>query len=220
MALTHFALQLLAPHLRDASVLCFGYPDVLATPDEASAICGAYVSAVTPFTVKHKLLAGSPLVDTRAVFAALNTRAVYVDSFPSRGVERCVDLNVPLPDDIAHEWDLVIDAGTIEHCANVGQALLSAAQSVRVGGRVFHSPPVSMLNHGFYNICPTLLCDFYEQNGFVVEHISAFYPRTLVGFPISRQSRAPMPPEAALYFLARRETLKPLVWPNQSKYTG
>ena len=65
----------------------------------------------------------------------------------------------------------MIDAGTIEHCFNIAQAILNAAQAVAPGGHVFHAPPMTMLNHGFYNLNPTLFHDFYGQNGWTVERL-------------------------------------------------
>ncbi|HSW83545.1 MAG TPA: hypothetical protein VLH12_08725 [Usitatibacter sp.] len=222
MALTKFALQLLAPHLKGARVLAFGYPDLLATRAEAGAIlgCRAPLQKTNPHGAAHK--AKTEMAETVEAFTSAGAAAlVCLDVTPSRGVETKHDLNYPLAASIATDrWDLVIDAGTIEHCANIGQALMNAADAVAPGGRVFHSPPISMVNHGFYNVCPTLLVDFYEQNGWLVEHMSAFSARDFVRYDIPRMARVHAPPESALYFLAcrgPRATAAPR-WPTQAKY--
>lgn len=223
MGLTLFALNLLRPYALGARVLALGYPDVLATPAEASAALGKAITEESRFKVAAKAHPG-PYVSTRAVFEALGADVTYVDRFPARGVEIQVDLNEPfnfLADWMPTEgFDLVIDAGTVEHCANVGQALMNAARSVKHGGAVFHSPPLSMVNHGYYNVCPVLLWDFYVQNGWRVEHLSGFKVRDLSGFEVERDGRCRVPEESALYFVARnvggRSSFE---WPSQRKYS-
>ncbi len=46
-----------------------------------------------------------------------------VDLVASRGGERILDLNGPLEADLVGGFDVVLDAGTMEHCFNVGQAV-------------------------------------------------------------------------------------------------
>lgn len=215
MALTPFALKLIAPHLRLARVLALGYPDLLMTPSEATEILGCPpLSKSTPHGSAHKR--EIELADTTEAFRAVGARLTCVDMMPSRGVELCVDLNQP-QEFVA--FDLVIDAGTIEHCANIGQALMTAASAVRPKGRVFHSPPLSMANHGFYNVSPTLLVDFYEQNGWTVEHLSAFRVRPpYESVEIHARKRFAMVEGVALYFLAQRSDSAELRWPKQAKY--
>lgn len=211
MALTRFALKLIAPYLQ-GDVLSFGYPDLLMTPEKAGEILGRRLEKTTPFGSSHKQ--SIPLADTAEAFAGC--RWTCVDLMPTRGLERVVDLNEP---QTFGAFDLVIDAGTIEHCANIGQALMNAAQSVKVGGHVFHSPPLSMANHGFYNVSPTLLMDFYEQNGWTVKHLSGFSSKApYAPIQVAERKRFVMDDGAALYFLAQRTSASALRWPIQSKY--
>lgn len=218
MALTLRALELLTPHIRGRSVLCLGYPDILATPEEASAVIGATVTRTSDYGAAHKRRA--PMVDTMETFLAAGADDVeFVDAMPSRGAEKKADLNIP-------QWfgahGLVIDAGTIEHCANIGEALCNAAAHVHINsGIVFHSPPLSMANHGFYNVSPTLLVDFYEQNGWEVLHLSGFVASPPYHeFDVPRFARFRPPDNAALYFLARRGANAKVnaLWPVQHKY--
>ena len=83
-----------------------------------------------------------------------------------QGEEKILDLNHPLPDAYAGRYDLVIDGGVLEHVFHMGQALFNVAKMVRLGGFALHAVPMNRPNHGFYNINPTLLCDFYQANGF------------------------------------------------------
>lgn len=96
---------------------------------------------------------------------------------------------------------------------------MNAARSSAPGGRVFHSPPVSMVNHGYVNVCPALLWDFYSQNGWKVEHLSGFRVRDLGNFDAPGRGRYRVPEESALYFLARRPAEGgTFAWPAQGKY--
>lgn len=216
MALTKFAVSLLAPHLRNCAVVAFGYPDMLITREEARELLGVNPNNVKPWGKHHKLYI--ECVDTMEVVLALGCTLRCYDVRPSRGVEIPLDLNEP--QDVVSA-DVVLDAGTMEHCANIGQALKNIANTVAPGGVVFHSPPLSMVNHGFYNVNPTLLWDFYEQNGWNVLHLSAFAVRdNFNGFPLDAHARVPVQNDAALYFLAQRPrgTPVPLIWPTQQRY--
>ena len=208
MALTLRALKLLAPYLKDAKVLSLGYPDLIA-PDLS--FLGVSPSIFTDYGNWHGVDYGLP--ETMHVFELLGSTLDCVDIHASRGCERIVDLNCP---QALGEYDLVIDAGTIEHCFHIGQALNNAAGAVKAGGRIFHSPPMSMGNHGFYNLNPTLFFDFYTQNGWVLENLSGVN-KTQHG-PVPSTKRFTLPPEASLHVLARRTHGEPFRTPMQSKY--
>lgn len=218
MALPPAALRIIAPLLRNASVLSFGYPDLLMTLEEAGKILGNIILlGSSPHGAAHKL--NFPIADTLEAFAAVGAKLTCVDLMPSRGAEMVLDLNFSQNFNYK-QFDLVIDPGTIEHCANIGQALMNAAEAVRPNGHVFHAPPLSMVNHGFYNICPTLLVDFYEQNGWTVKHLSAFsrkYPYQEIK-NIPAHIRFVPSSELCLMFLAQRMSVTPLHWPIQHKY--
>ncbi len=212
MALTSQALAVLAPRLAGKKrVLSLGYPDVVASAEEIERLFGVRVTRFTDFGRWHGV--DFPLPETLDVFSAIGAQLLCVDIHQSRGVERVVDLNYPC--DLG-AFDLVIDAGTIEHCFNIGQAMLNAAQAVVVGGHVFHSPPMTMLNHGFYNLNPTLFHDFYGQNGWTLEVLTGGTSKGKFYMPPT--DRFTGPPEARLYCIARREHDGALIFPTQTKY--
>jgi hypothetical protein len=206
MGLLRSCLEVLEPHLRGASILSLGYPDLAVTNADLQALFGVRAPA--------NQITGRP--DTAAALRALGATMRAIDVRRSRGVEEIVDLNVPQE---LGQYDLVLDAGTIEHCFNVGTALMNAAGAVRVGGRIFHTPPLSMVNHGFFNLCPTLLYDFYGQNGWEIELLVG---REAMGrgasFSLDPIGRAPVPAECVIHCLARRTTEGPLLIPVQAKY--
>jgi hypothetical protein len=211
MALTAAAIGLLARRLPGKRVLSLGYPDLVIRAEELERLLGVAVTRFTDFGRWHGV--DFPLPETAAVFDAVGARLECVDIRPSRGIERVVDLNHPC--DLGGH-DLVIDAGTVEHCFNIGQAILNAAGAVVVGGSIFHAPPMTMLNHGFYNLSPTLLHDFYTQNGWQLEQLVG---ATREGtFEVPATERFVGRPEALLYCLASRRTAGVLRFPTQTKY--
>lgn len=222
MGLPVTGLRLIAPLLPKSDVLCFGNPDLLLSPDTAKKYFGLSVpgwDGGKGYGLPHLL------ADTRAVFSGLGAKSTYIiDLFPNKGVDLIgCNLNEPQPE-MADRFDLVIDPGTMEHCSNVGQALMIAAGAVRGNGHVLHVCPLSMINHGFYNMCPTLLRDFYEQNGWKVLYLGAF--RAYAPYADIEWStkfdygRVAMENNLAMICLVQRGSaaLSKLRWPTQKRW--
>jgi hypothetical protein len=76
---------------------------------------------------------------------------------------------------VPKEWhgryDLVFEAGTLQHVFHLPQALANLHALLKDGGRVVHGqlPSHNHVDHGFYMFCPTLLWDFYSQNGWRID---------------------------------------------------
>lgn len=210
MALPYHALKLIAPHLKDASVLSLGYPDITITDKEIESIFG-----YTPqkFTTGNRWIK-TPVPDSQELFEKLGSELTIVDYVRERGIEQVADLNYP--QDLG-QFDFVIDPGTLEHCFNIGQAMMNAANAVKPGGRIFHISPMSMLNHGFYNLCPTLFYDFYEQNGWAIESFAI----VALADPVCKTTaRFTTTVEHLVRTMVRRQSDTPLRMPTQSKYLG
>ena len=216
MALPSYALRSLAPYLRGAKVLCLGHPDILATPQEIEEIFSVRMVASENTGGVHGVT-DRALVATHALFNLLGATLDCIDIYAFRGTERIVDLNEP---QYLGEYDLVIDPGTTEHCFNIGQAMLNAANAVKPGGRIYHSPPMSMLNHGFYNICPTMLYDFYEQNGWRIELMEVRCGDRVaqINAAAAVSRKGDILPESSLICMAQRRSLVALKFPTQRKY--
>ena len=215
MGLALHALKALEPYLRNASVLSLGYPDILATREECNELFGVDLRDSMEIQTMHSVK--GPLVETTELMKSLGSTFECIDVVNWRGFERIVDLNYP--NDLG-KFDLVIDPGTTEHCFNIGQAMINAASAVKAGGRIYHSPPMTMLNHGFYNICPTMLQDFYTQNNWEIETLEARVgthsaPITPEG-AMSRMVRVSN--ETGLVCIARRRTDEKLKFPVQRRY--
>ncbi|NLS97289.1 MAG: class I SAM-dependent methyltransferase [Planctomycetaceae bacterium] len=83
------------------------------------------------------------------------------------GAQFVFDLNDPLPDEFTERFDMILDAGTLEHVFDVRRALANVATMLKPGGRVIHVVPANNYsNHGFYQFSPTLFADFYRANRF------------------------------------------------------
>ena len=224
-------LQQVRPHLPpEAKLCCLGYPDVLVSEEQAMKILG-------PETVaKLRYRADSPqilswhglsstierVIDADSLFAAMGMEFTAVDIVASRGTERIVDLNEAIPADLAGAFDVVLDAGTMEHCFNVGQAIRNIVEMTKVGGFTIHLNPMAMLNHGFFNFSPTFYYDFYTQNGHTLEapihsvSVQGINVSTSQLHPVTRQ--AMNTPNAMVMCVARKRHDRPLTWPMQSKY--
>jgi len=212
-----------------AKMMSLGYPDVLATRAMIEKIFGDKVAGRLAFRndgegiIKwHNMSAElTELVDSEKLFSLIGVDFECIDIVVSRQIERVVDLNYPAPDDLFEKYQIVIDPGTIEHCANIGQAMMNLAGMTAAGGFVVHMNPLAMFNHGFYNLNPTFYADFYEHNGFKIEFLGGVTGNGLVRqvFQVPVYGRFHKVPEnASLVVVARREKVQPLGWPMQKKY--
>lgn len=210
MGLPIYALKKLAPHLKGARVLCLSYPDIVASAEQLKEAFGFNTTLFTNRAEVHK--APFHLPETMEIFKKFGAELECVDVFSHTGFEKIVDLNHPC--DLG-KYDLVIDPGTLEHCFSIGQAMMNAANAVKAGGRIFHLSPLMMINHGFYNICPTMMFDFYTQNNWEIDTLEGINSTNVKFHEINRFN---MNIEYILCCFAKRKTEAALRFPIQSKY--
>lgn len=111
------------------------------------------------------------VVDQTDVFRALGfARVESLDVSAYEGAEHIFDLNeTSSPVHLIGAYDAVFTGGTLEHVFHVSHALQHAARFVRPGGTLIHlGPSNNWINHGFYQLCPTLLLDFLAANDWVI----------------------------------------------------
>ncbi len=78
-----------------------------------------------------------------------------------------LDLNYPL--ELSRRFEIVINHGTAEHIFNIGQVFKSIHDYTVPSGLMIHeSPFTGWIDHGFYNLQPTLFFDVAERNQYVV----------------------------------------------------
>lgn len=214
---------------RRLSALALAYPDLLVSKRELEAMFGAeLVSRVKPredaeqIKQWHSLKTWTdPIYDTLSLMDLLGIDVTVTDVAVVRGMEIIIDLNEPLPADLQAKFDIVIDTGTCEHCFNVGMAFRNTCEAVAVEGHLVHAAPMTRMNHGFWNFCPTVYPDYLGDNGFKIQYISSVTGGIMDGqkeFPVELFTRFNPEPNAAIYLLAKRVERKPPVWPVQRKY--
>lgn len=211
MALNQHTLRLLMA-TKPKTVLSLGFPDIVVSRETLKEITGIDVQKSSS---KHQQWHGAkdPLPDTEEFFTKLGASLTCTDFKALRGNEKIVDLN--FPNDLG-QFDLVIDPGTLEHCFNIAQAAFNAANAVKLNGHILHVNPISMVNHGFYNLCPTWYFDFYQQNGFQILEAFAGYKDDIA--PLPPVERIDCASEVSAYVLAKHITIQPLAFPIQAKY--
>lgn len=238
MALTALSLQSLKetidriddeiPDLR--RILALGYPDIVASPKAIRALF--QLPATVPLGIRadsegivrwhNAARVTDSIIESQDLFSALDFELEIVDNASSRGGEIPLDLNEPVPEHYHERYALVIDHGTCEHCFNIAQAIKNVATMVAKGGYVIHSNPLNMFNHGFYNLNPTWYHDFYKANGFELLKLIVVSNGTVD--PLIHEVPAvakfrDIPERSSNLVLARRLEVRPIVWPQQTKYT-
>jgi SAM-dependent methyltransferase len=101
---------------------------------------------------------------------------VAIDASDYEGATRIHDLNCPVPAEWNESFDVVIDAGTLEHVFNFPAAIESCLRMLKVGGTIFWSMPANnYCGHGFYQFSPELIFRiFSHQSGFNIEQLLLF----------------------------------------------
>jgi len=80
------------------------------------------------------------------------------------------DCNIPFT--LPEQFDIVTNFGTSEHVFNISAVFRSMHDIVRPGGVMLHVlPAFGDIDHGFYNIHPTVYFDLAAANGYKIEDI-------------------------------------------------
>lgn len=214
MALDAVGLSMVAKLIPGSAVLCLGYPDITARPETVRTLLNVEPQVFTAFGPAHKVSWPLPeTVDTLQRAGALSVDCVDVKVL--RGVERIVDLN--LRQDWPRHYRLVLNPGTVEHCFDVSTAMFNAWRAVEVGGFILHVAPVSMQNHGFWNICPTAMVDFALANGGSLVAMKG-RDRSGADVPLETFKRFRVPHETVMYALMRKDAALPETVPVQRRF--
>jgi hypothetical protein len=207
-------------------VLCLGYPDIFTTGQPPT-------DAERQQIAKWHHWKGG-IEDAGHFFGKQDLDAEYWDVTQARGPEREIDFNEIIQPN-SYEGDmgltgyeyscegkfgLIIDPGTIEHIANIGNCWRTLCAVTALNGLVIHANPLTMANHGFYAINPTAYLDLYEANGFKVESLTELSGpldnRTIRD--VNTTHRFQPSQNAVVMCVARKVRDVPFTWPIQSKY--
>jgi hypothetical protein len=211
MGIKKSGLAVIASRLKNASILSLGYPDLVMTGEDVTYYLGIDPTRFSDTGGWHGK--NHPLPETMDVISKIGSTMHCVDIVASRGVEQIADMNYPTE---LGKYDLVLDCGTLEHVPNFWQGLLNATNAVKPGGCIFHTAPMSLGNHGFYNINPTFWHDVYTQNGWQIELLCQERNNDL--YTIHGTKRFSMEPEISLYVVATKRSEGELKFPVQTKY--
>lgn len=158
------------------SVLELGRMSVYATHEELQRWAreqSVDLAAGFPATLSHQPeLARHGCLDDRTFFRLLGfDRVESADVADWEGVDHVLDLNQPVPEGLRERFDVVFEAGTIQHVFDLRRVFANLHALVRPGGRVIHgmAPSSNHVDHGFYMFSPTLFHDFYSANGWRIE---------------------------------------------------
>lgn len=70
------------------------------------------------------------------------------------------NLNIPIPNELIGQYDVIIDAGTLEHLSNLSIAIENLFKLLREKGIYYFVVPCNnWVNHGFYQFSPTFFID-------------------------------------------------------------
>src|SRR6266550_2384408 len=182
MGLGRAAIKLIAETVRDCKlggrVLVIGKQEVWGTGQEVRRWLEE--SGLTPAACEIQLALKQDFrrlqfIQDTSVFKLMGFREVVnLDNSDYEGAEIIGDLNRPLDGELlvkAGRFDLIIDAGCLEHIFNVPQVLRNFYHLAADRGTVIHILPSSnLVDHGFYTFSPTLFQDYYGANRWLILH--------------------------------------------------
>lgn len=177
-SLLRFLIRLKMRHSLGAPLLTLGVQDILCRYEDAEALLSDEGHPATLVPSAERRLTTSylyraardqyPLIHARTFFRMLGVDDYSdLDASAAEGPTLAHDLNQPIPAEWHGRYQWVLDGGTLEHVFDVRGALSNMVRLTGVGGHVVHINPMNgWANHGFYQISPCVLHDFYTINGF------------------------------------------------------
>lgn len=158
------------------SVLTLGRLDIHFTLDELrgwAAEQGVALGSVDEIELSHNpSLADQGCLGDTTFLQLLGFRdIVRCDVSDWEGADELLDLNHPVPERLHGRFDVVLEAGTLQHIFHVPNVLANLHAFLAPGGRVIHAMAASNnhVDHGFYMFSPTLFHDWYTANSYRIE---------------------------------------------------
>jgi hypothetical protein len=97
-----------------------------------------------------------------------------------------IDMSHSLPAEMYRRAASIFELGTLEHIFNIAEGFRNIHRLLRKGGTVIHCSPVTMYDHGFYNLNPICFRDFYCANQYeILDHGMILAPFQPIGSAIS-----------------------------------
>lgn len=189
----------------------------------------------TPISTVENPWTHQQVIDDRTLFSAIGFDTVEsLDFVADESPTFVYDLNEAVPDSFHSRWNVVYDGGTLEHVFDIASALRNVHAMVKPGGLAIHENPTNnFVDHGFWQINPTMFLDFYSANGYEIleawiclfpsaDNIHHEGPRRFVYEPAAFEARSfgRFPNGVASVFIVAKKPLveKPVVKPTQGFY--
>jgi SAM-dependent methyltransferase len=146
--------------------------DIMTTPDVIRAVFGRLTGGDAAEDLLNDAFAdGQPKpFGQRALYRRLGLRDyTSIDMFDARADWR-LDLNQPCR--LPRRFSVVTNFGSSEHIFNIAQSFRTVHELLEPGGTaLFVLPAFGDINHGFWNVHPTVYFDVAEENGYTVEDL-------------------------------------------------
>jgi hypothetical protein len=170
-------------HPLSGHVLTLSQQGVYATLDETIAIIRSH--NIMPkdlrddFDTKNKIPSWNNtrlknVTNAQTVLSLLGADSVSVaDCSTYENPNYVIDLNETVGKEFHDKFNVILDVGTLEHVFDLPTALINVTRMLKSGGNIILIlPAAGLIDHGFYGISPTLLFDFFGNNGF--DNISCY----------------------------------------------
>jgi hypothetical protein len=90
----------------------------------------------------------------------------FLDHSEYEGAQTVVDLNFPIPPEMADRYDFIIDGGTLDNIFNPAQALMNFARMLKTGGRLLAYNFYSNFGATYTNLPHQWYLDYFALNRF------------------------------------------------------
>lgn len=86
-----------------------------------------------------------------------------------------LDLQEKVPENFIGKFDLLIDSGTLYSVFDVSMMFSNIVDMLKVGGMIWHNTNlVGHFGRGYWSVSPSVLYEFYTQNGFEVTRMGYY----------------------------------------------
>jgi len=147
--------------------LTIGHQQWYVSPSQWDRLAGRFRMSLDPAVLKNQAYA-DPFFQA---LGACELESLDISDF--EGSELIHDLNHPIPDSLAGQFDAVIDGGSLEHVFNFPVAIQNYMTLVRPGGNLFlFTMANNHCGHGFYQFSPELFFRILTpENGFAIQEL-------------------------------------------------
>ncbi|MDR3517307.1 MAG: hypothetical protein P4M00_15970 [Azospirillaceae bacterium] len=160
------------PEIVRGDILQLGRQDIYFDYDFLEELAGVWSVKLEATPIKHVInpWTKAKVIDDYTLFGALGFSGIHSLDFTDKEKPTIVhNLNEQIPPELNFRWDVVFDGGTLEQVFDVASAFRNIHSMLKPGGSVIHeSPTNNYVDHGFWQLCPTLFADTYSTNGYAI----------------------------------------------------